>query len=1169
MINYSSNASSVYNLFEKKLSEVNKREILFNLTRGLVYTFTFIFLTGFVFLILESILKFGSPVRKIMYWSFLSVSVTTVVYFLINYFLKLTGIIRPPDIISYSCKIGNFFDDIKDKLSNALSLYKSYSGKNPDTVFSPELISAGLIEIGNKAGGLNFNSVISFSKLKKPLYILLAAILINLISFVAFPYEMKTAFKRLVNYNYNFVDNVLGISFQISPGNIDAAAGSSAEVRIIVNSTDKNFTPESILFHTREISGNNSSPENEIEIKPESDGSFKTTLENLSYSLVYFAKYKNINSEEYTINVSDYPVIKAFIVTLIPPGFTGLPSKILEENEGNIFCQEGSTIKFELTSDKALSYAGIMLNDKPVDFRVNGDKASGEFIAKESGEYKFVIRDEKGIQNPGRNTYTIKVLADRPPEITVIEPEQSSYTLNGEKDLLVRARISDDFGFSKLVLAFRKVKELTGNVPAPVFTYENIELKNPDATMLEVPYVWNISKLNLRSGESAEYFMEVTDNSGKSARSEIRTIHFKSLADLLKKNEQMTKELKTDLQSVYQEAEELQKQLQDLKKQAQRNEELGLNEEKKKQLEKKIENFQNSLNSTQSKIEQGLNELQEKNMLSEKTLEQYMELQKMFSKINTPELQKMLEKMREALKANNPDELKEAMKNFKFDEEEFKKYMEKAMELLKKIENMQKFGELTQKLDDITKKQEDLKQQTNQSDKNDKGKMKDLSEKQKDIRNQTKEFEDELKKLIDEINKMKEQMSAEDLEKLKKEMEKRSTENKMQKSSDELQQSQKNKSEETQEDIMEDLNEMNSQMQEALSKMMDSQDMQNKLMDKLKQIKKQLEELSKRQQELRDKTDELNREEKEEFEKNRTEQALLQNDLAQTIDDLMNASKMGMMMSPDLGKELGNAFNKMDKAGKDLGDQKKDNASSNQGKAKQSLDNAAKMLGDMMNKMSQDGKNGKGKGGQQPGQGNMGQLMQRLGNIIAQQMGLNGKMGKTGQNGKEGNDGKGNSPDNLSRDQKIEMQKLSLEQEMIRKSLEQLNEELKKEQEKSGEKVLGDLNEVQKEMQEIVKDLEENRVDDKLIEKQNRILSRLLDAQLSQREKDFEPKRESKPGENITRTSPPEIVLQGPNSFNALKEDFLKLQKEGYTDDYEALIQKYFMELKKSGLKTN
>jgi len=102
---------------------------------------------------------------------------------------------------------------------------------------------------------------------------------------------------------------------------------------------------------------------------------------------------------------------------------------------------------------------------------------------------------------------------------------------------------------------------------------------------------------------------------------------------------------------------------------------------------------------------------------------------------------------------------------------------------------------------------------------------------------------------------------------------------------------------------------------------------------------------------------------------------------------------------------------------------------------------------------------------------------------------------------------------------------------------------------------------VQKEMQEVIKDMQENKVTDKTIEKQNRILSRMLDAQLSQREKDFEPKRESKPGNNMVRQSPPEIVLSGPNSYNALKEDILKLQKEGYTDDYEILIMKYLQKV--------
>ena len=1192
-MNISNSAAVIYKSFEKKLTDVNKKELLFNLTKGLVFTFIVFLVIGFILVLLEAIFNFESSVRRVFYWGFLATSVTTVFYFVSNYFLKKYGVIKSFDLISYSKKVGNNFDEIKDKLSNSLSRYNSNKNADSKTVFSQELINADIDNTNKITSSVDLSSVISFSNLKKPFYILIAAILLNVISFAVMPNTMFGAFKRILNYNFNYIDNGLGISFAITPGDIEIAKGEKVNVVININSTKEGFKADEIEFYTKNITNDNqellSDP---VELKQESDGSFRTTLENVNSNLIYFAEYKHIKSAEYKVSVADYPIVKSFTVSIYPPDFTGLPSKTLNENEGDIYCQEGSTVYFDIKSNKKISYAGILLNEIPVSFEVTGEGAKGSVIAKESGTYKFILKDEKGNEGKNQNSYTIKVVPDESPKISIIEPSETNYILKGESDLLLRAAISDDYGFSKLVLGYRKLKSLAGNASAPNFTIENIPVKNLNATSLEVPYIWNVTNLKLLSGESVEYFMEVTDNAGKSTKSDLRTIQYKSLSELLKKNEEKTKELKEDFKSVDEQAEELMKELQELKKEAQKNEELGLNEEKKKQMENKVDNFQKNMNSTQKKLEENMNEMQKNNQLNEKTLEQYMELQKMFNKINTPELQKMLDKLREALKKNNPEELKEALKNFKFDEEAFKKYMEKAMELLKKIENMQKFGELTQKLDDITKKQEDLKKETENSDKSDKNKMDDLSKKQKDIKEQTQEFKDELKKLIDEINKMKEQMSAEALEKIQKQLAQKKPEDKMQKSTDQLNQSEKNNSEKTQEEILKDLKEMNEKMKEALSEMMDSQDMEKKLMDKLKEIKKQLEELSKKQQELRDKTNEMNKSEKEKFKQNQKKQSQLQNELSESIEDLMNTSKMGAMMTPEMGKELGTAYNKMDKAKSELGDEKKENASANQGKAKESLDNAAKMLGDMIGKMGEKGKDGKGgkdgkdgdkgedgskgkdgkkgKGGTTPGEGSMGEMMSRLGDIIAKQMGLNnktGKPGKFGENGQTGENGKGNSPDNMSQEQKEQMQKLSLEQQEIQKSMEQLNEELKREQEKSGDKVLGDMDQVTKEMQEMVKELEENRIDDKLVEKQNRILSRMLDAQLSQREKDFEPKRESKPGDNVVRTSPPEIVIQGPNSYNALREDFLKIQKEGFTDDYELLIQKYMMELKKQGEK--
>jgi hypothetical protein len=223
---------------------------------------------------------------------------------------------------------------------------------------------------------------------------------------------------------------------------------------------------------------------------------------------------------------------------------------------------------------------------------------------------------------------------------------------------------------------------------------------------------------------------------------------------------------------------------------------------------------------------------------------------------------------------------------------------------------------------------------------------------------------------------------------------------------------------------------------------------------------------------------------------------------------------------------------------------------SNQGKAIESLDKAAKMLGEMLDQM------GKMQGKGNKGDGRMGQLMQRLAQMISMQQGVNGQMNKMGQNGQTWRDGKGGQEE-LSQMQKQQIDKLRLDQYQIQKSLEELNAEFEKEKQKTGEKMLGDLKEVEKEMQESIRQMSEYNVDTKLFERQNRILSRMLDAQLSQREKDYEQKRESKPGENVTRRSPQETVISGPRTENALKEDLLRLEKNSYSPDYEALIIEY------------
>ncbi len=136
------------------------------------------------------------------------------------------------------------------------------------------------------------------------------------------------------------------------------------------------------------------------------------------------------------------------------------------------------------------------------------------------------------------------------------------------------------------------------------------------------------------------------------------------------------------------------------------------------------------------------------------------------------------------------------------------------------------------------------------------------------------------------------------------------------------------------------------------------------------------------------------------------------------------------------------------------------------------------------------------------------------------------------------------------------MARLAGEQGMVRKSLEQLQREAAS----AGDlqKMLGDLSTVAREMREVQTDLALGIVNPETTQKQDRILSRLLDAQRSTRERDFEKRRRSESGRDVARTAPGPLDLTSQEGRNRLRRDLLKALEQGYSRDYEELIKKYF-----------
>jgi hypothetical protein len=98
-------------------------------------------------------------------------------------------------------------------------------------------------------------------------------------------------------------------------------------------------------------------------------------------------------------------------------------------------------------------------------------------------------------------------------------------------------------------------------------------------------------------------------------------------------------------------------------------------------------------------------------------------------------------------------------------------------------------------------------------------------------------------------------------------------------------------------------------------------------------------------------------------------------------------------------------------------------------------------------------------------------------------------------------------------------------------------------------------------MKDVEEALERGDPSGDLEEKQNRILSRLLDAQRSVNRRDFDPERESRPGDDLTRVSPAELPADMLRENDRLRLDMLKAESDRYPAQYRAYVEAYLRSL--------
>jgi hypothetical protein len=181
-------------------------------------------------------------------------------------------------------------------------------------------------------------------------------------------------------------------------------------------------------------------------------------------------------------------------------------------------------------------------------------------------------------------------------------------------------------------------------------------------------------------------------------------------------------------------------------------------------------------------------------------------------------------------------------------------------------------------------------------------------------------------------------------------------------------------------------------------------------------------------------------------------------------------------------------------------------------------------------------------------------MFENMKSMCDKQCGLNQQTQSLGQC-----DGQGME---LSMSQQAALQRLAAEQEALRKSLSELESEFGNRSE-----ILGRMGEVGEDMKKVVEDFERMRIDQNTIDRQKKILSRLLDAEKSMRERDYSRQRRAEIGEDVVRRSPERLSPEATRKEESAKDDLTRFMQEAYPKEYEQMIKDYFKALSDERMK--
>jgi len=1048
--------------------------------------------------------------KERFFYFIVSTTVTFTIFIVTQFLINFYGFHNNNDDKKISKMVWERFPNIRDRLLNIILLEKSKNYAN-----SRDLIEYAADDIKSQIDPILISDLYKSNNLLKYTYL---SLFIVIICIIYNPYHEASI--RLINFSTVY-NPEKPFKIESTSKNVSVVSGDSIILSFL--STGK-LIPSMIDIHI--LDHNN---EEEIINVFGNGRNFKKKIKNIFINGVYWAEYENkkifspwdkIVSDSSIISIKNRPIIKGLSFSISPPLYTGIKPYTHETSISDISVPEGSIIETIITDLKDARSCWIEMGTSNINFTNNANDYYAQFQVYQNENLTIGCVDNNGLENIPKPNFRLNNITDYPPQINIISPK-SEVEIDDSNEILIEYQARDDYLISKLEIEYYVLSP--DYMIADTTIYTGVINIDRSSSIISNQYSFSLNNIFLAPSDEIHIRLVATDNNiisgpSKTTSKEI-VARTPSIEDLYERMDDSNQEVMDDLSVIDNNIDDISDMIEEIKLDLLKEKDLTW--EQQEEIKGGIEEIESIANQMEQ-IQEAMTNLQEQadknNLLSDKMIEKYDKFQDLLDQIMTPELLDAMEKLQNAMDEKDQSKLLEAIQNFEYDLDMFEDQMDRLIDMFEIAIAEQKLDELSKSLESIINQQNEISKELDKNDIN----FDDLASDQRYQEQRFNNFEDALSDSIESISNISED-TADELKDLSENNIVDDIKSNLNSTRKNMQNNNKSPSIESSKNASDSLDSLSSMLNDIKNNFNDSmiEDIKNDLLSIIHgilYISANQEKLLKKSEGVRSRNPII------------PNLALNQNVIMIENSFLNNSiielGKKTFHITPEIARAMGKAQNSISKS-ISLLEQKQISKSRKEQKAIiENLNQTATMLIQSLKNMQD---SGSASGFQS--------FMDQLEKMSTQQDGINQGTMQLGQLGMA-------SQMNM-------MEELLKQQQALKEQLEDIISD-------NPGQGSGGLSKATNDMEEVIDDFIRNDIDRETINRQEKILSRLIDSQKSLTQRDYSNKRKNESSEKFDYSGPTGLPNNLGDRDKALSNAMRMALDENLPIEYNRLITNYF-----------